>query len=242
MKCADLGCGIGGPMRNIARFSKAHVTGVNTNEFQLKRANKLNEQYKLTHLTSTVKSDFMHLPFEADSYDAAYQIEAFCHAPDKKAVYAEAFRVLKPGGLFAGYQWCSMPGYQKTDPKQAAIIFGIEKGNGVPVIEDFETEVEAARAAGFEVLAAYDKGNDDDIPWYDSLAGHWTLTGFKHTPAGRYVSDWMVWGLEKCWVAPAGSSAVHHLLCQTADDLVAGGRQKIFTPMFFMLLRKPLKK
>ncbi len=102
MKCADLGCGIGGPMRNIARFSKAHVTGVNTNEFQLKRANKLNEQYKLTHLTSTVKSDFMHLPFEADSYDAAYQIEAFCHAPDKKAVYAEAFRVLKPGGLFAG--------------------------------------------------------------------------------------------------------------------------------------------
>lgn len=28
MKCLDVGCGIGGPLREIALFSGAHVTGV----------------------------------------------------------------------------------------------------------------------------------------------------------------------------------------------------------------------
>jgi sterol 24-C-methyltransferase len=32
MKVLDVGCGVGGPMRNIARFSGADVTGVTINE------------------------------------------------------------------------------------------------------------------------------------------------------------------------------------------------------------------
>lgn len=31
----DVGCGIGGPMRNIAKFSQAHVTGITLNEYQV---------------------------------------------------------------------------------------------------------------------------------------------------------------------------------------------------------------
>jgi ubiquinone/menaquinone biosynthesis C-methylase UbiE len=41
-----------------------------------------------------------------NTYDAAYQIEATCHAPDYVGVYKEILRVLKPGGVFAGYEWC----------------------------------------------------------------------------------------------------------------------------------------
>lgn len=32
----DCGCGIGGPMRNIAKFTKAKVTGVTINEYQVR--------------------------------------------------------------------------------------------------------------------------------------------------------------------------------------------------------------
>lgn len=34
-KVLDVGCGIGGPMRNIARFTRANVTGVTLNEVSL---------------------------------------------------------------------------------------------------------------------------------------------------------------------------------------------------------------
>jgi ubiquinone/menaquinone biosynthesis C-methylase UbiE len=47
----------------------------------------------------------MNLPVPDNSFDAAYEIEATCHAPDKAACYERIFNALKPGGLFAGYEW-----------------------------------------------------------------------------------------------------------------------------------------
>jgi hypothetical protein len=34
----DVGCGVGGPLRNIARFTRARVTGINNNAYQVWRA------------------------------------------------------------------------------------------------------------------------------------------------------------------------------------------------------------
>jgi len=218
------------------------VTGVNNNDFQLKRFNEITREQNLTHLVNSVNADFMKLPFPDNSHDAAYQLEAFCHAPDKKGLYAEVFRVLKPGGMFAGYEWSSTAKYNPNDPAHKAIMFSIEYGNGVPVIESFEAELEAVKAAGFEVITFFDRADDGELPWYHPLAGNYTsFAGWTRTPLGRKFSDWMVWGLEKAWIAPKGTSEVHHLLCRTADDLVAGGERGIFTPMFFILARKPLK-
>ena len=38
MKAIDLGCGVGGPMRTIAKASGAHVTGITINEYQARAA------------------------------------------------------------------------------------------------------------------------------------------------------------------------------------------------------------
>lgn len=35
MKCLDVGCGVGGPMRTIAAVSGAHVTGITINQYQV---------------------------------------------------------------------------------------------------------------------------------------------------------------------------------------------------------------
>lgn len=40
MRVLDVGCGIGGPARNIARFSDANIVGINNNDFQVARAQK----------------------------------------------------------------------------------------------------------------------------------------------------------------------------------------------------------
>lgn len=67
------------------------------------------------------------------------------------------------------------PKYDPSNPEHRRIIFGIEKGNGLPKLENFETELEAIKAAGFKVLDAYDKALEDDIPWYGDPARWLTL-------------------------------------------------------------------
>ena len=43
-KVLDVGCGVGGPMRNIAAFSGANITGVTINDYQVRVGNKYNVQ------------------------------------------------------------------------------------------------------------------------------------------------------------------------------------------------------
>lgn len=103
----DLGCGVGGPAREICRFSGADIVGVNNNSHQISRAEKLSADsgpYVAAHC-KYVQSDFMTLPFADGSHDHAYAIEATCHAPDPVACYKEIMRCIKPGGYFVCYEW-----------------------------------------------------------------------------------------------------------------------------------------
>jgi sterol 24-C-methyltransferase len=100
MRVLDVGCGVGGPAREIARFSGAEVVGVNNNEFQVDRANKYTQKTELANQVSFVKGDFMKLSelFGENSFDAVYAIEATVHAPTFEGVYGEIKKILKPGG------------------------------------------------------------------------------------------------------------------------------------------------
>ncbi|KAK7334600.1 hypothetical protein VNO80_26360 [Phaseolus coccineus] len=41
-KVLDVGCGIGGPLREISRFSSTSILGLNNNEYQITRGKELN--------------------------------------------------------------------------------------------------------------------------------------------------------------------------------------------------------
>lgn len=45
--------------------------------------------------------------------------------------------------------------------------------------------------------------------------------------------------MEKAGLAPKGTREIAALLNKAADNLVEGGRRGIFTPMFWVLVRKP---
>ena len=107
----DLGCGIGGPAREICRFSGAEVTGVNNNAHQIKRAQQITSRggAHVARRCTFVQADFMKLPFDDNSQDGAYAVEATCHAPDPAACYKEILRCIKPGGYFVCYEWVRSP-------------------------------------------------------------------------------------------------------------------------------------
>ncbi len=68
----DVGCGVGGPAREIARFSGASVTGLNNNAYQVSRATILTHREHLPpSQVNFVKGDFMNQPFKDNIFDAA---------------------------------------------------------------------------------------------------------------------------------------------------------------------------
>lgn len=243
-KCLDVGCGIGGPLREIALFSGAHVTGVNNNAYQISRAHFHNSRTgnNIHELSTFVKADFMNMPFADNSFDAIYQIDATCHAPDQVGCYKEIKRVLKPGHCFAGYEWCATDSYDPSNPQHKEVMAEIELGNGLPDVRTTKQTIEALKQAGFEVLEACDLTTTADIPWWDPVDpdNWWRLSNFRTTKTGRMLTHALVKNLERFGVAPKGSVEVSNMLERAADGLVAGGKQGIFTPLFFFLVRKPL--
>lgn len=243
--CLDMGCGIGGPMRTIARFAGVKIEGITINAYQVKMANQYNEQKGLGDQCSVVQGDFMKMPWSDETFDAVYAIESTCHAPDRVGAFTEAFRVMKPGGLFAGFEWMMMGDYDASNAHHVQLKEGIEVGNGLPTLVTPSELVASLTKAGFEVVEHFDllKGHKDknEIPWYDTLRGNMTLKGFRMTRLGRQCTHMLVTILETLKIAPTGSIQVSKMLNQTADDLVEAGQMGIFTPDYFFLARKPIQ-
>jgi sterol 24-C-methyltransferase len=240
----DAGCGVGGPMRAIARFTGAKVTGVNNNDYQIKRANLLNQKQKLDHLCKAVKGNFMELPVKDNSFDCVYAIEALCHAPDYPAVFREMYRVCKPGGVFASFEWLMTDDYDETNEEHNMVKHKIEHGDGLPDMKGPNDIMSAVEAAGFEVLDNFDLATHESqvncIPWYATFKGGMSLSQIRHSAIGRRATQLMTDVLETLRLAPKGTGQTHRMLCAAAEGLLLGGELGIFTPMYFVLCRKPL--
>jgi len=71
---------------------------------------------KLCCVSTCEQADYNHMPYGDGHFDRVYAIEATCHSPTLLSVYSEVFRVLKPGGLFALYEWIMTDKYNPTNP------------------------------------------------------------------------------------------------------------------------------
>jgi sterol 24-C-methyltransferase len=242
MRALDVGCGVGGPMRNMAVFSGSNIDGITINEYQVKIGNKYNERHGLSHICKLTQGDFQNLPWPNETFDVAYAIEATCHSPDRVQTFSGVNRVLKKGGLFAGYEWVMIKNYDPKNKDHVRIKEGIEVGNGLPTLVGPEHIVDCLVKSGFEVLDHYDANrgvhNFNEIPWYDTLNGKMSLSGFRMTRIGRICTHTMVTILEFLGIAPKGSVRVSALLNATAIDLVDGGKLEIFTPSYFFIAKK----
>lgn len=245
-KVLDVGCGVGGPMRNIQQFSGSDISGVTINEYQVRVGNQYCKQKGIDQKSRLVQGDFQKLPekFEAGSFDAAYAFEATCHSPDRVTCFSGVNHCLKKGGLFAAYDWIVLPeqGYDGKNQNHVRVKEGIEVGNGLPTLATSEEILKNLRDAGFEVLDSFDANrgvhSSNEIPWYQTLKGGFSLKGFRMTSVGRMCTHALVSTLEFVRIAPKGSVRVSALLNATALDLVEGGEKEMFTPSFFFVARK----
>jgi sterol 24-C-methyltransferase len=235
----DVGCGIGGPARHIARITKAKITGLNINPMQISKAKDMTKKQELSHLVDYVVGDFCKMEFKDESFDAVYAIEATCHAPKREDVFSEIFRVLKKGHYFTAYEWCVTDKYDPKNEHHRSIIHKIEHGDGLSNTINFAECLQSLRNVGFEIIEYKDMYKDDRT-WWTPLVGDYTKPStFEFTPFGKWLLTKALHFMVKIRAAPRGVVKISDLLMEAADGLTAGGAAGIYTPGFYFKVRKP---
>lgn len=240
-KILDVGCGVGGPIEAIAKATGSQITGINNNAYQLQKAKTKIAKAGLESLCDLVKGDFMQMPFADTTFDGVYQIAATPHAPDKVKAFSEIYRVLKPGGAFAGYEWCMSDLYDPFNSLHRELKQQIEAGNALPHLPGINDVREALTTAGFAISQAQDRALTGELPWYLPLTSkELSWRSFVRSPLGHRVTNLTVQVLEKLRIAPQGATEVSKMLSEAGDVMVTSGELGIFTPMYFYLARKPV--
>lgn len=249
-KVLDVGCGVGGPAREMIKFTGCNVVGFNNNDYQLQRAARYAEKFGMGEKFLGIKGDFMQMPEQfAGTFDKVYAIEATVHAPRLQGVYEEIYRALKPGGVFGVFEWLMTDNYDNDNAQHREIRLAIEQGDGISNMVKISEGLDAIKGAGFELLHHEDLAERPDaIPWYYPLAGELKYTRSLYdlftvgrmTYAGRSLMHKLMGVGETLRLLPGGTQKTADSLAVAADALVAGGKQKLFTPMYLMVARKPL--
>ncbi|HEV7787350.1 MAG TPA: methyltransferase domain-containing protein [Thermoanaerobaculia bacterium] len=99
MKVLDLGCGLGAPTRALIEHHDVATTAVTKVEWQLEMAQRLSEGISARGSVEWKLGDFTALDLPSRAYQAAFSIEASCHAEgaDKEPFIQECARLLAPG-------------------------------------------------------------------------------------------------------------------------------------------------
>lgn len=106
----DVGCGIGGSSRILAKDYGFKVTGITISPQQVQRAQELTPPELDAQF---LVDDAMALSFPDASFDVVWSIEAGPHMPDKAIFAKELMRVLKPGGILVVADWNQRDDRQK---------------------------------------------------------------------------------------------------------------------------------
>jgi tocopherol O-methyltransferase len=103
-RICDVGCGYGGTARTLVREHGAEVTGLTISEAQYRYALSIDPD---SNNPVYLLRDWLTSGLEPDSFDCVVAIESSEHMADLGAFFAEAARVLKPGGRFVVCAWLS---------------------------------------------------------------------------------------------------------------------------------------
>ena len=112
----DAGCGVGHVAMHMARKG-LQVQGIDVISNHLQWARQEIQAGGLEKAVSVRLMDYHHLDGLADgSLDGVYTIETFVHATDPRQALGEFFRVMKPGGSIALYEY-DHPDFDATPSK-----------------------------------------------------------------------------------------------------------------------------
>lgn len=178
----DLGSGLGGPARTVAELTGGTVTGIDLTAEFCEVATALSAWTGLSDRTRFVVGDATATGLAAASADAAMTVHVAMNIADKPALYAEAFRVLRPGGRFVVYDVLQGEGGDvrypvpwASDPSTSHLARPDEMRTLLP-------------AAGFDVVAEIDS-SDDSLEWFRQVRARIERDGPPPVTFAAFLGD-----------------------------------------------------
>lgn len=189
----DIGSGLGAVDVLLAReHGAASVVGIDLEPDLVERARRRAAQEGLAGRIVFEVVAPGPLPFADASFDAVFSKDALVQIPDKRAVFAEVRRVLRPEGIFVASDWlCGAGGADSPEMREFIRLEGITYN-----LASATQTVAALESAGFGAIEVRDRN-----AWYLELAqrevramrGEWwplieaRLGGER---ARHFVADW----------------------------------------------------
>ena len=178
----DLGSGLGGPARTIAEVRGCTVTGVDLTPEFCEVATALSEWTGLADRTRFLAGDATATGLPDRSMDAAMTVHVAINIADKEALYAEALRLLRPGGRFVVYDVLQGEGGDVQYP--------------VPWANDPSTSFLATPAdmrallpaAGFEIESEVDS-SDESLEWFRQVLARIERDGPPPVTFAAFLGD-----------------------------------------------------
>lgn len=94
----DPGCGLGGPARVLATEFSCRVVGIDLTGDFCRTAQLLSQFSGFPGVTHFLQGNALHLPGKTETFDTIWLQHVALNIADKNALFAECYRVLKPGG------------------------------------------------------------------------------------------------------------------------------------------------
>ncbi|KAI0026047.1 S-adenosyl-L-methionine-dependent methyltransferase [Xylariomycetidae sp. FL0641] len=103
----DAGCGVGHVALHMAKKHGLRVEAIDIVDHHIYKARRNIERSGLPKgMVNARKMDYHHLDsLKPESFDGIYTMETFVHATDPKAVLAGFYRLLRPGGHLAQFEY-----------------------------------------------------------------------------------------------------------------------------------------
>lgn len=205
----DIGCGVGGSSRHIAKryptIKKAR--GISLSRYQISRATQFTKEQSLSDIVEYKVDDAMKSSFNDNEFDLTWSMESGEHMPDKETFMNELFRITAPGGRIIIVTWCHRElGPEETEltKKENKLLNKINDAYYLPDWVPPSTYVTLAEKLGLE-----DIRTDD---WSEFIAPFWPavfrsalvprnfirmLRTGKTTVKGAIATLWMLRGFQK---------------------------------------------
>lgn len=114
----DAGCGEGGVAIYLAQKYGLRVKGVDLMESAIKKAREKAADFGLQRRVDFQVMDYTKLSFANESFDGVYTMESLVHVPDHQQALYQFFRVLKPKGRLALFEYSICPKKEMTLQQQ----------------------------------------------------------------------------------------------------------------------------